>query len=287
MRDGYLMMLPWLFGFVVLLAGPMLYSLYMSFTDWQMLVPEKWIGFGNYAEMARDEMIGKSLGNTAYYTLISVPLYAVLGLALGLVMTMPLRGVRFYRTAFFMPSVTPIVASTLLWMLIFQADFGLANYVLGMLGLPKQLFLLSPDQSKPVLIFLHLWGVGASLPIFLAGLRGIPPELYEAARIDGAGRWMSFRHITLPLLSPVLFFVVTTGFISAFQVFTSAYIATAGGPANSTRFFVLHLYDTAFNYFRMGYASAMAWLLFAVVLAFTLLQFKIARRLIYYEDARD
>ena len=287
MRDGYLMMLPWLIGFVGLLAGPMLYSLYMSFTDWQMLVPARWVGVGNYAEMARDEMIAIALGNTAYYTFVSVPLYAGLGLALGLVMALPLKGIRLYRTAYFLPSITPVVATTLLWMLIFQADFGLANWLLSLLGLPKQLFLLSPTQSKPTLVFMYLWGVGASMPIFLAGLKGIPRELYEAATIDGAGRWSALRYITLPLLSPVLFFVVLTGFIGGFQVFTAAYIATAGGPANSTRFFVLHLYDTAFSYFRMGYASAMAWLLFSVVLAFTLLQFLVARRLVYYEEARD
>jgi multiple sugar transport system permease protein len=286
MRDGYLMMLPWLVGFVVLLAGPMLYSLYMSFTNWQMLVPEVWTGLANYREMAGDEMVRTSLGNTAYYTLLAVPLYTVLGLGLGLVMASKIAGIRLYRTAYFLPSVTPIVATALLWMLIFQPEFGFANWALGLIGVPKQLWLLSTAQSKPVLVFMHLWGVGGSMPIFLAGLKGIPPELYEAARIDGAGRWSAFRHVTLPLLSPVLFFVVITGFIGGFQVFTSAYVATAGGPANSTRFFVLHLYDTAFSYFRMGYASAMAWLLFTIVLLFTLVQFAVARRLVYYEDAR-
>jgi multiple sugar transport system permease protein len=286
MRDGYLMMLPWVVGFVVLVAGPMLYSLYMSFTNWQMLVPEVWTGLANYREMAGDELVRTSLGNTAYYTLLAVPLYTVLGLGVGLVMASKIAGVRFYRTAYFLPSVTPIVATALLWMLIFQPDFGFANWALGQIGVPRQLWLLSPAQSKPVLVFMHLWGVGGSMPIFLGGLRGIPPELYEAAKIDGAGRWSSFRNVTLPLLSPVIFFVVITGFIGGFQVFTSAYVATAGGPANSTRFFVLHLYDTAFSYFRMGYASAMAWLLFLVVLLFTLVQFRVARRLVYYEDAR-
>jgi multiple sugar transport system permease protein len=286
MRDGYLMMLPWLVGFVVLLAGPMLYSLYMSFTNWQMLVPEVWTGLANYREMAGDELVRTALGNTAYYTLAAVPLYTLLGLALGLVMAGKIAGIRLYRTAYYLPSVTPIVATALLWMLIFQPEFGFANWALGLIGVPKQLWLMSPDQSKPVLVFMHLWGVGGSMPIFLAGLKGIPPELYEAARIDGAGRWSAFRHVTLPLLSPVLFFVVITGFIGGFQVFTSAYVATAGGPANSTRFFVLHLYDTAFSYFRMGYASAMAWLLFTIVLLFTLVQFAVARRLVYYEDSR-
>jgi multiple sugar transport system permease protein len=281
------MMLPWLFGFVVLLAGPMVASLAMSFTNWQMLVAPRLVGVDNYLEMARDEMIRISLGNTAYYTFVSTPLYATLGLALGLVMSRSLRGIRIYRTMYFLPSITPVVATTLLWMLIFQADFGLANYALTAVGLPKQLWLLSTTQAKPVLIFMYLWGVGASMPIFLAGLKGIPGELYEAARIDGAGRWSAFRHITLPLLSPVLFFVVLTGFIGGFQVFTSAYIATAGGPANSTRFFVLHFYDIAFSFFRMGYASAMVWLLFVIVLTFTLVQFGVARRLVYYEDSRD
>ena len=287
MRDGYLMMAPWLIGFVVLLAGPMIASLAISFTNWQMLVAPRWLGVANYVEMANDALVRTALGNTAFYALIATPLYAALGLALGLVMARPLGGIRIYRTMYFLPSVTPVVATTLLWMLIFQADFGLANYVLGLFGVPKQLWLLDPNESKPVLIFMYLWGVGGSMPIFLAGLRGIPAELYEAAKIDGADRWGLFRHVTLPLLSPVLFFVVLTGFIYGFQVFTPAYIATAGGPANSTRFFVLHLYDTAFSYFRMGYASAMAWLLFVIVLAFTLVQFAVARRLVYYEDARD
>jgi multiple sugar transport system permease protein len=287
MRDGYLMMAPWLVGFVVLLAGPMIASLVISLTNWQMLVAPRWLGIANYAEIARDEMIGIALGNTAFYTFLGVPLFTTLGLALGLVMAQPLRGIRLYRTMYFLPSITPVVATTLLWMLIFQADFGLANYVLDELGLPRQLWLLDPAQAKPVLVFMYLWGVGASMPIFLAGLKGIPAEMYEAAKIDGAGRWQSFRNITLPLLSPVIFFVVMTGFIAGFQVFTAAYIATAGGPANSTRFFVLHLYDTAFKFFRMGYASAMAWLLFVIVLAFTLAQFAVARRLVYYEDTRD
>ncbi|HEY3080634.1 MAG TPA: sugar ABC transporter permease [Chloroflexota bacterium] len=287
MRDGYLMMAPWLVGFVVLLAGPMIASLVISFTNWQMLVAPRWLGTANYVEMAKDELVRTALGNTAFYTFISTPLYAVLGLALGLTMARPLPGIRVYRTMYFLPSITPVVATTLLWMLIFQADFGLANYALQAVGLPKQLWLLDTKEAKPVLIFMYLWGVGGSMPIFLAGLKGIPPEMYEAARIDGAGRWQAFRHITLPLLSPVLFFVVITGFIGGFQVFTPAYIATAGGPANSTRFFVLHLYDNAFTFFRMGYASAMAWLLFVVVLVFTLAQFALARKLVYYEDTRN
>jgi multiple sugar transport system permease protein len=286
MRDGYLMMAPWLVGFVALLAGPMVASLFLSFTDWQMLLAPKWVGLANYVRMFRgDEMIRISLGNTAYYAFLAVPLFALLGLALGLVMNMGLRGIRYYRTAYFLPSVTPIVASTLLWMLIFNADFGLANFVLRSVGLPKQLWLLDPRQSKPVLVFIYLWGVGGSLPIFLAGLKGIPRELYEAARIDGAGSVAAFRHVTLPLLSPVLFFVVLTGFIGGFQVFTQAFIATAGGPSNSTMFYVLYLYNNAFQFFKMGYASAMAWVLFVIVLAFTLVQFTVARRLVYYEDS--
>ncbi|HVC35107.1 MAG TPA: sugar ABC transporter permease [Chloroflexota bacterium] len=288
MRDGYLMMAPWLFGFIVLLVGPMVASLVLSFTDWQMLLPPKWIGLQNYVTMfTQDDLIPTSLVNTAFYAFVSTPLYAFFGLLLGLLMNLDLKGVRVLRTMYFLPSITPVVAATLLWVLIFQPDFGLANFLVQGLGLPKQLWLLDPNESKPVLIFMYLWGVGGSMPIFLAGLKGIPKEMYEAAVIDGADRWSSLRYVTLPLLSPVLFFVVITGFIGGFQVFTSAFIATAGGPSNSTMFFVLYLYNSAFQFFKMGYASAMAWLLFVVVLAFTLIQFAVARRLVYYEESRD
>lgn len=287
MRDGLLMTAPWLFGFVVLTAGPMIASLAMSFTNWQIVIAPRWVGLDNYIEMfTKDELVGVSLFNTAFYTFIGTPLYVVIGLAIGLVMAMNIRGIRYYRTMFFLPSITPVVATTLLWMLIFHADFGLANFVMQFFGLPRQLWLADPGQSKPVLIVMYLWGVGASMPIFLAGLKGIPREMYEAATIDGAGRVASFRYVTLPLLSPVLFFVLTTGLIGGFQVFTSAYIATGGGPANSTMFYVFHLYNNAFKFFRMGYASAMAWLIFVIILVFTLIQFVVARRLVYYEDSR-
>lgn len=287
-RDGYLMMAPWFIGFVVFLVGPMVASLALSFTNWQLISAPRWIGLQNYVDLfSTDDLIPTSVLNTAFYAFISTPLYALFGLMLALVMNLNLKGVRAIRTMYFLPSITPVVASTLLWLLIFQPDFGLANYVLQGVGLPKQLWLLNPYESKPSLIFMYLWGVGGSLPIFLAGLKGIPRELYEAALIDGAGKLASLRFVTLPLLSPVVFFIVITGFIGGFQVFTAAYIATAGGPSNTTMFFVLYLYNNAFQFFRMGYASAMAWLLFVIVLAFTLIQFAVARRLVYYEDSRD
>jgi multiple sugar transport system permease protein len=288
LRDGYLMMAPWFIGFVCLLLGPMLASLALSFTDWQLLLPPKWVGFQNYKQMFTDDnLIAISLGNTAFYAFIATPLYALFGLLLGLVMHMKLPGIRILRTMYFLPSITPVVAATLLWILIFQADFGIANYIAQALGFPKQLWLLDPNQSKPVLIVMYLWGVGGALPIYLAGLRGIPKELYDAAVIDGAGRWASLRYVTLPLLSPVIFFVLITGFIGGFQVFTPAFVATAGGPSNSTMFFVLYLYNNAFQFFKMGYASAMAWLLFVIVLVFTLLQFAFAGRFVFYEGSRD
>lgn len=287
-RDGYLMMLPWLIGFVVFLVGPMIASLGLSFTNWQMITAPHWIGVQNYVDMfSADELIPTSMLNTAFYAFIATPLYAIFGLLLALVLNQEIRGVRLLRTMYFLPSITPVVAATLLWMLIFQPDFGLANFALGTFGIPKQLWLLDPYESKPSLILMYLWGVGGSLPIFLAGLKGIPKEVYEAGRIDGAGRLASLRYVTLPLLSPVLFFIVITGFIGGFQVFTAAYIATAGGPSNTTMFFVLYLYNNAFQFFKMGYASAMAWLLFVIVLVFTLIQFAVARRLVYYEDTRD
>jgi multiple sugar transport system permease protein len=287
-RDGYLMMAPWFIGFVVFLVGPMVASLALSFTNWQLISAPRWIGLQNYVDMfSNDDLIPTSVLNTAFYAFISTPLYALFGLLLALVLSLNLKGVRAFRTVYFLPSITPVVASTLLWLLIFQPDFGLANYVLHGVGLRKQSWLFDPYESKPTLIFMYLWGIGGSLPIFLAGLKGIPREMYEAALIDGAGKLASLRFVTLPLLSPVVFFIVITGFIGGFQVFTVAYIATAGGPSNTTMFFVLYLYNNAFQFFKMGYASAMAWLLFVIVLAFTSIQFAVARRLVYYEDSRD
>lgn len=286
-RDAFLMLSPWIIGFLGLFAAPMVISLLLAFTEWNLVTSPKWVGFSNFATILHDPNIGTALFNTAFYAFISTPLYAAIGLTLSLVLYKKVRGVRWYRTIYFIPSIVPAVSATLIWLLIFEPSFGVVNHILGALHLPQQPFLSSPQQSKPTLILLYLWGVGASMPIFLAGLNAIPHDLYEAASVDGASAWQTFKRVTLPLLSPVVFFIFVTGFIAGFQVFTPAYIASqgTGAPDNSTLFYVLYLYNNAFQYFKMGYASAMAWLLFLIILGFTIVQFGVARRAVYYESS--
>jgi len=274
---------PWLLGFLVWVVGPMIASAVMSFTEWKILTPPEWVGLGNFVKMFRDPIFKLSLWNTVYYTFLGVPIFLVASLATALVLNLNLRGMSLYRTLYFVPSLTPAVANALLWVWIFNPDFGLANAFLGSIGLPPQKWLFDVRLAKPSFIIMGLWGVGQQMIVFLAGLQGIPTELYEAASIDGANSWQRFRNITIPMLSPTIFFNLVIGIIGSFQVFTTAFIATGGGPQNATLFYVLYLYRNAFQYFKMGYASALAWVLFLIVLTFTLIQFRLARRFVYYE----
>jgi multiple sugar transport system permease protein len=281
--DGWLFILPWLLGFLFFTAGPMLASAIMSFLEWEILTPPSWVGLVNFGQMLADPLFGLALYNTAYYTLLGVPLYLLASLLMALLLNLPLPGVPIYRTLFFLPSLTPAVANALLWVWIFSPDFGLANYLLQAVGLPPQKWLFDVNLAKPSLILMGLWGIGSQMIIFLAGLQGIPQILYEAANIDGANEWQRFWRITLPMLSPTIFFNLVIGIIGSFQVFTTAYIATQGGPQNATLFYVLYLWRNGFDYFKMGYASALAWVLLLIVLVLTLIQFRLARRLVYYE----
>jgi multiple sugar transport system permease protein len=289
---GYLFISPWLFGFLALALGPMLLSLYMSFTRWSLLSPPQWVGLENYQELlSNDPLIPISLWNTAYYVLFAVPLGVLLSLVLALLLQQKLKGMGLFRIIFFLPSVTNMVAVSILWMWVFNPEFGLLNRGLAMLGISGPLWLQSETWAKPALILMSLWGVGSGMIITLAGLQNIPKELYEAAQLDGARRWHRLRHITLPMISPVLFFNLVMNTIGAFQVFTQAFVMTAsssqgqeGGPNNATLFFVLYLYKKAFQQFKMGYASAMAWLLFLIILVFTIIQFSLSRRWVYYES---
>ncbi len=282
--DGWLFLLPWLIGFVGLVAGPMIASALISFTEWKILKPPDWVGLGNFIQMFRDNIFWLSLWNTVYYTFLGVPLYLVASLATALLLNMKLRGIALYRTIYFVPSLTPAVANALLWMWIFNPDFGLANVFLNSMGLPSQKWLFDVQLAKPCFIIMGLWGIGQGMVTFLAGLQSIPVELYEAADIDGASSWQRFRAITIPMISPTTFFNLVIGIIGSFQVFTTAFIATQGGPQNATLFYVLYLYRNAFQYFKMGYASALAWTLFLIILFFTMIQFRVARRLVYYES---
>jgi multiple sugar transport system permease protein len=287
--DAYLCLAPWAIGQVVFVLGPMIFSLALTFMDWSLLSAPTFVGLANFERMVDDDLFYVSLYNTAYYTLLAVPLHLLIALVVALAVNLPLRGINAIRTIYYMPSITPQVASIILWLWIFNPEFGLANALIRAVGGKDQLWFADPDLAKLTFVIISLWGFGEAMIIFLAGLQGIPETLYEAARIDGAGTMALFWRITLPLLTPVIFFNLVIGIIGSFQVFTAVFIATnraeggLGGPANSTLFLVLYLYKQGFSYFRMGYASLLAWVLFVVILAFTLLQFWLSRRWVYYE----
>jgi multiple sugar transport system permease protein len=275
--------LPWAVGFLVLTAGPLVFSLLLSFTRYSVLRPARWVGLDNYTRLfAGDPLFWKSLGNTLFM-LLGIPLGMALGLGLALLLNRALRGLAFYRTLYFLPSVVPAVASALLWVWIFHPADGLANRLLGWFGIAGPLWLQSEDWAKPAILLHGLWGAGNGMIIWLAGLKNIPEHLYEAAAIDGAGRWHRLRYLTLPLLTPTILFNLIMGTIGTLQIFAQAVVMTKGGPLDSTLFYVYYLFNNAFAYFQLGYASAMSWVLFALILALTLLQLKLASRWVYYE----
>jgi multiple sugar transport system permease protein len=288
---GYAFIAPWLIGFLVFTAGPMIASFVISLESWSMLSPATWVGFENYRLIfSEDPLFLTSLGNTAFYVAFSVPLMVVVSLALALLLHNRLPGMGFFRTAIFLPSITNIVAVSVLWLWIFNPEFGLLNSFLRWLGIDGPLWLQSESWAKPSLVLMSLWGVGGTTIIFLAALQGIPREFYEAAELDGAGPAKQFFHITIPMISPALFFSVIMGVIGSFQVFAQAFVMTGnaqpgseGGPNNATLFLVLYLYKKAFQEFRMGYASALAWVLFFVILIFTLVQARLSKNRVYYE----
>jgi ABC-type sugar transport system permease subunit len=281
--EGYLFLSPWLVGFFVWTLGPMVFSAGLVFTHWELLTPIRWAGTENLARLAQDRLFLTSLYNTAYFTFLSVPLQLALALAAAMALNLPFRGVRLYRAAFYVPSITPQVASVILWVWIFNPEFGLANTVVRSVGLPSQLWMLDPQLVKPVFVLMSLWVIGNQMIVFLAGLQGVPESLLEAAAIDGATAWDRARHVVLPMISPVIFFNLIIGIIGSFQVFTTAYIATSGGPNNASLFYVLYLYQNAFQFLRMGYASALAWLLFLIILGFTLVQFRLSNVWVHYD----
>ncbi|HLG50367.1 MAG TPA: sugar ABC transporter permease [Chloroflexota bacterium] len=283
--DGFLFIAPWLLGFVLWVAGPMLFSLILIFMNWSLLTPPSFAGLENFRTLLSDELIPVSLYNTAYYTFIFVPLHVLLALLAALALNLRIRAVGVFRTVYYLPSITPTVASAMLWLWVFNPDFGLVNLLLRRLQIPSPQWFVDPVWAKPALIIMGLWSLGSAMVIFLAGLQNIPTELYEAASIDGAGTWARFWNVTLPLLSPVIFFNLVVGIIGSFQVFTTVFIVSngQGGPSNATLFLVLYLYQNGFVFFKMGYASLIAWMLFAIVLIFTGIQFLVARKWVHYE----
>jgi multiple sugar transport system permease protein len=284
--DGYLFIAPWLIGFVVFVSGPMIGALLLSFMEWDLFNDPEWIGTENYRHLADDPLVIKSIRNTLFYTFLSVPINLTVALMAAMLLNAQVRGQAFFRTAFYLPAVMPVVANAVLWFYILNPEAGLANAALSRLGLPESQWLFDADSSKPTFIFMGLWGVGNTMVIFLAGLQGVPSSLYDAAHIDGANAWQRFRVVTIPMLSPVILFNLVLGVIGSFQIFTSAYLLTDGGPNNSTLFSVLYLFRLGFEQFQMGYAAAFAWLIFFIILVFTVIQLTFARRWTYYEGQK-
>lgn len=282
-RIFYLLISPWLIHLIVLDAGPMLASLYFSFTEWNMLTSPEWIGLHNYAfALTEDPLFWKSLFITFGFAFVSVPLNLVVGLALALLLNISLPGSKLFRTIYYLPSQINGVAVMVMWIFVFNPDLGLLNTFLGLFGIQGPGWIFDPTWALPSLVFMSLWSVGGGTIIWLAGLKGIPESFYESSTLDGANAWKRFIYITLPLLTPTIFFNLVTGIIGALQKFGEAYVMTKGGPLNSTRFFNYHLYDYAFGKFEMGLASALAWLLFVIILALTLLIFSSSGKWVYY-----
>jgi len=277
---------PWLIGLVAITLGPVLASLYLAFTNYNLLQTPSFTGMANIERMLQDSNLGSSLTVTLVYTVISVPLQLAVALAIAVLLDRGLRGLSFYRSVLYLPSLLgSSVAIAVLWRLVFGGD-GLLNAFLAMFGITGPSWIGSPNTALGTLILLHVWTFGAPMVIFLAGLRQIPRMYYEAASTDGAGSWRQFRSITLPLLSPIVFFNLVLGIIGAFQSFTQAYVISngSGGPTNSTLFITLYLYQKAFGSLQMGYASAIAWLLLLIVGAATALNFWASKYWVFYDD---
>ncbi len=284
---GYLFISPWIIGFLAFSLLPFLASFFLSFTDWQIVGKWSWIGTANYAKLLSgvDDRFTVSLGNTIYYAVFTVPGSQVIALLLAMLLTRKSPGIAVYRTIFYIPAIATGVGTSYLWAQIFSAHGGLLNTALGLVGIEGPNWLYSLTWSMPALIIVGLWNVGTSMLIYLAALHGVPQSLYDAASVDGANTVQRFFAVTLPMVTPAMFFNVVLGLIGAFQVFTIAYIITAGGPANATLFYSLYLYQVAFRNLRMGYAAALAWVLFLIILAITIIQLVTARLWVYYEGS--
>ncbi len=282
---GYFFLLPWAIGLIVFIIGPIIASAYFSLTEYDVLSPPKWVGLQNYAQaFFKDRQFWPSLWRTLIYSIAVVPIALFGSLALATLLNQKVRGTNIFRTLFFLPSLTPVVALAVLWTWLFHPSVGPINLILSWIGIPGPGWLASKDWAMAALIIISLWAAvgGNNMLIFLAGLQGVPQELYEAADIDGAGGWSKFRNVTMPLISPTLLFNLILGVIGALKVFTLAFVATQGGPSYATWFFALHIYRQAFEYFRMGYGSALAWVFVVILLAFTYLQMTWSRRWVYY-----
>jgi len=282
---GLLFLSPWLIGLLLFTAYPLLASLYYSLTDYAVLRPPRFVGLANYVYLLReDEYFWRFAVFNTLFMFLELPLSIALGVGLAMLLNQRLRGMALFRTIFYIPVLVPAIAASLLWLWLLNPQFGLANQMLESVTHERIGWLADPFWSKPSFIVMDLWGIGGGMVIYLAALQGVPEHLYEAALLDGAGPWQRLRTVTLPMISPVIFFSVIMGVIGTFQYFTQTFVMTKGGPKLSTTFFALYLFRNAFEYFRMGTACAMAWLLFAITLVATIIVFRSSARWVYYEQ---
>ena len=281
--EAYLYLVPTFVGLILFSLGAIIASVGISFTDWDILRPPHWIGLGNYARLFSTPLVWQIFGNTLYYTGVIVPVGTALALGLALALNRGLRGVVLLRSLYFLPVISSTVAVSLVWGWLYNQQFGLINYLLSVVGITGPAWLADTRTAMPAVLIMSIWkGLGYNMVIFLAGLQGIPQELYEAAKIDGAGAWARFRYVTFPLVSPTTFFIVVLSTIAAFQVFDQTYVMTAGGPAYSTTTLALFIYQNGFQWFHMGYAAALSYVLFAAVAVVTLSQFRVQGRFVFY-----
>jgi multiple sugar transport system permease protein len=280
---GLLFISPWIIGFVAFSLYPIIASFYYSLTSYSVLREPRFLGLGNYRNMFfEDRLFWIALYNTLYYTAGAVGVGTVAAIGMAMLLNMKIRGQAFYRTIFYLPSITPVVAASIVWLWIFNSQYGMANWVLRIFGLGPIGWLSSPDWSKPSLIIMAIWGLGSAVVIYLAGLQDVPAELYEASQIDGASGAQQIRFITIPMITPVILFNVVLGLIGSFQYFTQAYIMTGGGPGDTTLMYALYLYQSAFEFFKMGYGSALAWFLLVIIFFFTYIVMRSSGQWVYY-----
>ncbi len=280
---GYFFIAPGIIGFLAFSLGPMLYSLFLSTMEWNIITPMKFVGLQNYSELFHNELTWKSLRVTFLYSVISVPLIVVVDFLIAVLLNTKVKGISIFRAIFYIPSIIPLVATCAIWMFIYNPTFGFINGILRMLHLPIMHFLDTPRTVVPSLALIALWCSGNTVVIYLSGLQSVPSHLYEAAKIDGASRLSCFRNITIPLMTPIIFYNIVMAVINCLQTFTQAYIMTEGGPANASMFLSLMIYQNAFRYSRMGYAAAVSWMLFVIVGILTAALFASSRKWVYYE----
>ncbi len=284
LKWGYFFIGPAIIGLFCFNFGPMLFSMGISFTSWDVITPWKFIGLENYKNLFKDPLVLKSLQVTAYYTLLSVPLVTCIPLLIAMLLNTNVKGMSVFRTIFYIPSIVPVVASSAIWMYIYNPMYGLLNSIIRALGGSSHNFIFSPKEVIPSLAVMAVWSAGNTVVIYLAGLQGVSRQLYEAAELDGAGPVARFKNITVPMMTPIIFYNLVMAIIGSMQTFTQSYIMTDGGPSNASLFYSLLVYRTAFKQSKMGYSAAMSWVLFVIIAALTGLVFKTSNKWVIYEN---